>query len=317
FEEVLERVYTDIRKEAFQVRRDEQENELQRNLIDRMLHAPDSLSDEVLPFALFYLDLPGVDYVLSPSAAALREQVDLLMISANDPRQLKVVRDIMDYSASTWALQDQRWVQLNAGTAPAPLKPLLLEAGLRDPALVWQYSALNDFGNSTAMLDFRFTGREREIARALLEDPRVRRRLESLAAQKENYFYAVTRGRTVDVLIQKVREAYPDLKLQFEDLSIVGTAVNPGADLGAAWGTDRPMAPVPGRPGLWTLDTELAPGFFKFRAGGTWDENWGGVDFASGELSWFGDNIEIRDAGRYRVTLDLERERFEVQRLEG
>lgn len=65
--------------------------------------------------ALFYLDLPGTDYVLSPAAAALREQVDLLMMNANTPRQLQVVKDLMDYTAMTWARQDLRGIQATAG----------------------------------------------------------------------------------------------------------------------------------------------------------------------------------------------------------
>ena len=316
FEEVLERVYTDIRKERFETNRDDREREMQRDLIDRMLHAPETIDDDILPIALFYLDLPGADYVLSPSAAALREQVDLLMISANTPRQLKVVKDLMDYSASTWARQDRRWVQLTAGTSAAPLKPLLLEAGLRDPALVWHFSALNDFRNTLEMQTFEITEGERKIARALLDDPQLRRRLQSLATEQENYFYSNTRGRTVDVLMRKVLDEYPDLRLLFEDLSIVGTAVTTGMELSQTWGTDLPMQRVPGSAGEWTLDAELAPGSFKFRTGGTWDENWGGIGFPAGELSWFGDNIEITEAGRYRITADLDQERFEVRRLD-
>jgi hypothetical protein len=38
--------------------------------------------------------------------------------------------------------------------------------------------------------------------------------------------------------------------------------------------------------------------------------------FPAGELSWFGDNIEITEAGRYRITADFDQERFELRRLD-
>jgi len=187
FEETLTRVYTDVQKERFQARRDYEDFRLQWDLMQKMLKEPDSIPDDILPSALFYLDLPGNDYVLSPAAAALREQVDLLMPNANTPREMQVVKDVADYTAWTAARQDLRWVEVTAGNGPAPLKPLLLEAGLRDPALLWGYSAINGFAN--ARQTFTFTPEEKARARALLRDPRFLSRLQGLEARKTNRYW--------------------------------------------------------------------------------------------------------------------------------
>ena len=314
FKDTLERVYTDVKKERFQANRDAEQVQQQADLIRQMLEDPDSIRDEVLPYALFYLDLPGSDYVLSPAAAALREQIDLLMINANTPVELQVVKDLMDYTASTWARQDLRWVELTAGTDPEPLKPLLLEAGLRDPALVWGYSGLNDFMNARDEPGFQFVTAEQLRARELLSDPRIVARLETLAAVKLNYFYSDTRTRSVDSLSRKIREAYPGLQLLFRDLSVIGTAVTSGSTT-EVWNRSVRMERVGDTGSRWTLDIPLTAGLVKFRTGDAWDENWGGLSFPDGQLSWFGDNIEVAAAGRYRVTLDLEAETYSFERL--
>lgn len=315
FEETLTRVYTDVKKEQFQADWDVEEARLQADLIRRMLNEPDSISNDVLPFALFYLDLPGADYVLSPAAAALREQVDLLMLNATTPRQLQVVKDLMDYTASTWARQDLRGIEAVARSGPAPLRPFLVEAGLRDPALVWGYSAMNDFENARTLGDFAFTPEEKARARALLDDPRMIALLQTRMASLRNRYWSDTRAGTVDALSRKIREAYPGLQLLFRDVSVVGTAVSRGTDLDQAWGRSVGMQRVAGSGSRWTLDLFLDAGLIKFRTGDAWDENWGGRSFPEGRLLWFGDNIVVPAAGKYRINVDLERDEFGFVRL--
>jgi hypothetical protein len=314
FEETLTRLYTDVKKESFQADGDYAEGRLQADLVRRMLEEPDSIPDDVLPFALFYLDLPGTDYVLSPAAAALREQVDLLMMNANTPRQLQVVKDLMDYTASTWARQDLRGIQATAGLGTVPLKPFLLAAGLRDPALIWRYSAMNDFDSARESGAFVFTPEEKVRARALLGDPRMIARLQTLAAYLENSNVADTRAATIDALDRKIREAYPGLQLLFRDVSVVGTAVSRG-DRNEVWMRSVRMQRVADSGSRWTLDLPLDAGLIKFRTGDAWDENWGGRSFPQGRLLWHGDNIEVPAAGRYRITVDLESEDYGFVRL--
>jgi hypothetical protein len=314
FEETLTRVYTDVKKEQFQAARDFAEITLQADLVRRMLEEPDSISDDVLPYALFYLDLPGADYVLSPAAAALRQQADLLMLNANTPRQLQVVKDLIDYTASTWALQDLRGVEVAAGSGPAPLKPFLLEAGLRDPALVWLYSAMNGFNNARMPGVFALTPEDKTRARAILSDPRLIARLQTRAAYLESRNVTDTRALTVGALSRKIRAAYPGLRLQFRDVSVVGTAVSSGPR-NEVWMRSVRMQQVAGAGSRWMLDLPLEPGLIKFRTGDAWDENWGGRGFPEGPLLWFGDNIEVPAAGHYRITVDLEKENYGFVRL--
>lgn len=315
FEETLARVYTDVKKEQFQATRDFAEIRLQADLVRRMLKDPGSISDDVLPYALFYLDLPGASYVLSPSAAALREQVDLLVLNANTPRQLQVVKELMDYASWTWARQDMREVDAAAGTLPAPLKPFLLESGLRDPAVMWRFSAMNDFYNALTLPTFAFTPEEEARARALLGDPRLIARLQTRAAYLENIWASDTRNSTVDALSRKIREAYPGLQPLFRDVSVIGTAVTRDEPRGEAWSRSVRMQRVAGAENRWTLERFLDAGLIKFRTGDAWDENWGGRSFPAGQLLWFGDNITVPAPGQYRITVDLDKENYGFVRL--
>jgi hypothetical protein len=314
FEETLTWVYTDVKKERFQMERDFQETRLQAELVRRMLEESDSIPDDVLPYALFYLDLPGADYVLSPAAAALREQVDLLMLNASTPRQLQVVKDLMDYTAWTWARQDQRGVWTGAGLGPAPLKPFLLESGLRDPALAWYYSATKDFENARTLGAFAFTPEEKTRARMLLDDPRLIARLQTRLANLQSRYWSDTVVRSVGALSRKIREAYPGLQLLFRDLSVVGSALSRGTTK-EIWNRSARMQRVAGPGSRWTLDLSLDAGVIKFRTGDAGDENWGGRSFPQGQLLWYGDNIAVPAAGRYRITVDLEAEDYSFVRL--
>jgi hypothetical protein len=244
----------------------------------------------------------------------LREQVDLLMMNANTPRQLQVVKDLMDYTASTWARQDLRGVQATAGLGAVPLKPFPLAAGLRDPALIWHYSAMNDFDNARASGAFVFTPEEKVRARALLGDPRMIARLRTRAAYIENGDASDTRAATIDALDRKIRPAYPGLQLLFRDVSVVGTAVTRG-HRNEVWMRSVRMQRVANSGSRWTLDLLLDAGLMKFWTGDAWDENWGGRSFPEGRLLWHGDNIEVPAAGRYRITVDLEAEDYGFVRL--
>jgi hypothetical protein len=156
---------------------------------------------------------------------------------------------------------------------------------------------------------------ENARARAPLDDPRLIALLQTRIAYLQNRYWSDTRMGTVDALSCKFLEAYPGLQLLFRDVSVVGSAVTRGTDLDEVWSRSVRMQRVAGSGSRWTLDLFLDAGLIKFRAGDAWDENWGGRSFPEGRLLWFGDNIEVPAAGRYRITVDLEREEYGFIRL--
>ena len=312
FTEVLERVYTDLVKERYQNRRDFQELGFQRALIQAMLEDPDSISDETLVPNLYYLDLPRNWYILSAAGAAIRQQTDLLAANANTPQQVLVAKHLVDYGAQNQAYQaTPERVNISSGNKDT-VTPFLREAEIADPVMVWQLSSLNAF---TGGPNGEFVSPPADIAAArdLLTHERFQTALQSLRTKKrvlQNFVY--NQSIATDSVIKRVKSEYPALRLLFQEAEIIGTAVDPEDEL---WNDSFvPMERLAGHENRWVLDIELHNGELKFRTRNNWDENWGGPDFPAGELSWFGNNIEV-EAGHYRIVLDLAEGTYAFDRL--
>lgn len=315
FKEVLERVYTDLKKERYQFVRDFEELELQIRLAGQLLDDPGAIPDRKLVPKLFYLDLPRNWANPRPAGIAIQRQIELLAANANTPRQLLVAKHIVDYAAQDRANQDTPERHFVSSGQKDWTTPILRDAGITDPAMVWQMSSLNGFRGAGVVLDRTYSDEEIATVRELLSGVEMRRALESLLAKKNvllNFYY--NQREAADSAIDRIRDEYPDLQLLFQDAEIIGNAVDPED---AYWNyAFVPMDRMPGHENRWTLVTGLHPGELKFRTRNSWDENWGGRTFPSGQLSWFGDNIVVPDAGRYRITLDLAEETYAFERLE-
>lgn len=315
FEQTLARVYTDVKKDWFQIDQDYVNLQQQQSIIEQLLTDPASMADDTLLLVLYYLDLPDHWYEPSPAAFAVREQLQWLMVNADSPTQLKVVEHLTDYVAYSWApsttpsrliLDDERLL----------LTPLLREAGLRNPSPAWGASSLNNFElRPWRESDPVPTEAELAAARALLGSERMRFALEELEARKAKMIgMKYNESEVVLSALRRIQGEYPDLRLQFDDLGIVGSAVSPGLSDFEAWFRTLPFARVPDLEQRWQIDVELSDGPLKFRTRESWEENWGGTDFPEGRLRWHGDSI-IVPAGRYRVTVDLKEDWYRFEPL--
>ena len=56
-------------------------------------------------------------------------------------------------------------------------------------------------------------------------------------------------------------------------------------------------------------------GSIKFRNRDSWNQNWGGADFPSGKVAYFGENIKV-NAGTYRITLILTENQYHFEKLD-
>ena len=79
----------------------------------------------------------------------------------------------------------------------------------------------------------------------------------------------------------------PKIKLQFEDIQIIGTALKDNFNEGVA------MKNMNNRNSLWKIKLQLENGEIKFRNGNDWSQNWGGDHFPNGKAIWFGNNIYV------------------------
>ena len=100
------------------------------------------------------------------------------------------------------------------------------------------------------------------------------------------------------------------IKLQFEDIQIIGTALKGNFIEGVT------MKNMNNRNSLWKIKLQLENGEIKFRNGNDWSQNWGGDDFPIGEANWFGNNIYVKK-GYYEITLDLIKKSYKFEKLKS
>ncbi|GIR58132.1 MAG: hypothetical protein CM15mP65_07130 [Crocinitomicaceae bacterium] len=98
------------------------------------------------------------------------------------------------------------------------------------------------------------------------------------------------------------------IKLQFEDIQIIGTALKDNFNEGVA------MKNMNNGNSLWKIKLQLENGEIKFRNGNDWSQNWGGDHFPIGKAIWFGNNIYVKK-GYYEITLDLLKKSYKFEKL--
>lgn len=316
FEQTLARVYTDVKKDWYYIDQDNTRLRQQIGIINQMLDDPETVPDDTLVMQLYYLDLPERAYIPSPAALSVREQLQWLMVNAEDPTQLRVVEHLTDYVAFSWAPATVR-TGLILDEDRALISPLLQAANIRNPTPVWGGSSLNAFRQAPwREWDPVPTDAEIAAARDLLASGRMRFVLEELRARKAKM--AGTKFNESEIALSalhRIQGDYPELQLQFDNLGVVGTAVTPGDDAEAAWMRTLSFERLSGHEQRWQLEIDLSMGFLKFRTRESWEENWGGAEFPEGQVQWYGDAIEVPAAGRYRVTVDLKEDWYRLERL--
>ena len=100
------------------------------------------------------------------------------------------------------------------------------------------------------------------------------------------------------------------IKLQFEDIQIIGTALKGNFIEGVT------MKNMNNRNSLWKIKLQLENGEIKFRNGNDWSQNWGGDNFPSGKANWYGNNIYVKK-GYYEITLDLIKKSYKFEKLKS
>ena len=110
----------------------------------------------------------------------------------------------------------------------------------------------------------------------------------------------------INELIAEIEKEFPGNT--YTDVGIIGSALDSG------WEKSVPMKLIDKKHGIWEVVVSLKKGEVKFRAHDSWSENWGGGTFPSGTAVLNGDNIPV-EAGKYRVRLDLNKERHQFVKL--
>lgn len=148
----------------------------------------------------------------------------------------------------------------------------------------------------------------------LLSNEAFRSLLISLKSEKVSKLRTVTteieNGRSI---IQSIRNFYPEVKLGYEDMGIIGDALESG------WQRSTPMTCTDPGQGIWEVDISLKTGRIKFRDRNTWKDNWGsffnGRATLTGPLTREGSDILV-EAGFYHVQINIMEGSYELKKLD-
>lgn len=115
-------------------------------------------------------------------------------------------------------------------------------------------------------------------------------------------------------ILKLIKNYYPDIKLSFEEVGIIGTSIDGYDDVGAK---STPMLKTNIENNIWEIDLFLKAGTVKFRCRDSWTQNWGGETFPKGiTLFDVPSNIPIPEAGNYHIILNLSANTYEFIKLE-
>jgi len=126
------------------------------------------------------------------------------------------------------------------------------------------------------------------------------------------YYELNTKISSGTSILALIKNYYPQVRILYKDVGIIGTSINGFDDVGAK---STPMIETDFDNSIWELDLYLKKGLVKFRCRDSWTTNWGGDSFPTGTGYQDGPDIEIAEEGNYHVTLNLTNKVYKFEKL--
>ena len=291
FRDSMEQIYTGLDTDIDNYNTLMKELNEQVELIDLLLDHPENFDAIEIPFALHFV---WYDYItLSTETEYFTEN---LIYNSYNKEQKDLSRYLVNYVKRVEDFYS-KFTDFNQ---------ILIDHGLPRPDLVTYKGPAYLVSDSTF-----FSKGETEIAIQLVNSPDIRSLLKSIKSKTK-----VTRddiGHLRDqskFLISYIKNLYPDIEVVYENVGIIGTAINGFDDVGAI---STPMYETD--PGVFEIELFLNKGLVKFRCNDSWLYNWGGDTFPVGEAISYGKDIMVDSAGNYHVRIDLDQNKYFFKRI--
>ena len=263
----------------------------QQNLIQILLDNPAQIADEKLIHILFYIDTYEGSY-----SSETNSLLDFLEYNANDSIQNRLSKQITTFIGNTiWEATASHGQQLT---------DYLLSKDIPQPSVFFKVSSYRNF----EQIEKSFYDDEHlNDVKSMIQTRKFISILKSLSSKKSFMMGSLTNAKEEgESMLQLIKEYSPEIRLLYDDIGIIGSAVESG------WYKSIPLSQLDPTKSIWTIELTLTEGFVKFRIRDNWSQNWGGTDFPKGETVYFGDDIPVA-AGDYVVTLDLEENTYSFE----
>lgn len=288
FKNTLEQLYTTIKYDSETFLNQSQSFEIEVEQIELLLENPKAIPDAELPFSLYLLIFEN-DFI----SESLLYAKDLAPHPEN-AGQKELTKEILNYVSTISNYSQRKDERLEESMKRIDIAIPVVDANLKpeDP----------NYYNSA----------EISRCRELLETTRFRAILKSeRAINKYNYSNARNRYNDALSIMELIKDYYPELKILYKDVGIIGTAIDGYDDVGAK---STPMKISDINKGIWEINIYLKKGSVKFRCRDSWSQNWGNDEtnkFPKGRAVHDGADIPIPEEGNYRVILNLSESTYE------
>ncbi|NJB71964.1 hypothetical protein GGR42_002426 [Saonia flava] len=295
FEIVLEQFYNAVKNDTEAFNAYENRIDEQIKLIDTLLIKPESFPIELLPHILGYLAVEDINNYISET----NHHISNLKYNINNPKQNELSKQITSYVNLINKKMDLGLVDR--------INPLFYEIGIAEPS--WNFNEIVNVNG----IDNYYSQDDYSTLYDLVRTSRFQVILKTLRSYKISYLSTASNYYADGLSIMKlIKTYYPNVKLLYQDVGIIGTSINGYDDVGAK---STPLIQTDIENSIWEVDLYLKKGTVKFRCRDSWNQNWGGTSFPNGTAETDGDNILIEE-GNYHIVLNLSENRYEFIKVD-
>ncbi|MBT8395053.1 MAG: hypothetical protein KJN66_09415 [Bacteroidia bacterium] len=297
FKVTLDQLYTSINVDLNIIYYYQNTMKDQISMINEILEDSDSIESQLLINMLFYTET-------DPNAYSSETSFHLtnLKFEPSNKNQNKIAKRI------TTLLKNEWWNEYFSSSNKARenyIEPILKDSYIPVIPTSFVASPLYD----SQVYKHTFSKKEIENVRGIMGSRKFQNALTTLKLNKtflvDNLIIFIEDRQSI---LSEIKEYYPEVKLLFENIGVVGSALESG------WFKSVPMTLIDEKEGVWEIKINLSKGRFKFRANDSWSQNWGENSYSPGSLQMNGKDIQV-EAGLYHIRINLSNNEYFVKRL--
>ena len=258
------------------------------NTIDELLNYTDGMPFQDLPMNLWYTTFSN-KYSYDPESLLILKNLEY---NTENQDQINLANQLQSY-ATLITNKTKEYLKIETR-----INEKLLQNNIPFPKLDLENTNKGLISDSTY-----YNNEDYLNCKKLLKDTNFRTHLKSQRTQVSfNSLDFKVLYNDALAMLKLIKNYYPEVKLLFQDVGIIGTSIDGFDDVGAR---STPMTLKDEEQSIWEITLFLKEGRVKFRCRDSWAQNWGGSTFPSGETIFEGPDIPVKEAGNYRVILNL------------
>jgi len=297
FKVTLDHLYTSIKVDLNLIHYYQNTIKDQVVMINEILGNSDSIESQLLINMLFYTET-------DPNAYSSETSFHLanLKFEPSNNNQNKIAKRITSLVKNEW------WNEYFSSSNKARqnyIEPILKDSDI--PIIPTSFVSSPKGGSQ--LYTYIFSEKEIENVRNVMESRKFQNAITTLKLNKiflsDNLIIFIEDRKSV---LNEIKIYYPEVKLLFENIGVVGNALESG------WFTSVPMNLVNEKESVWEIKIHLNDGRIKFRANDSWTQNWGENSYSPGNLQMNGKDIKV-EKGFYHIRINLSNNEYFVKML--